>query len=348
MQQPGQAARQRVLFDGKDLLLRANLHDDRSNLVVTFSPRSLAGYSPGPGFAEVPLNKQAVNNLVFIAKWNHWWQTAEMAEALAIARDFLAPLGLQRLSAYGSSMGGYGALMCAGELGCTHVLALGPQYSIDPAKVPFEKRWRREARLLRFERDDMDAALQSPARKFVVYDRQSADGPQMALMRGRNLHCVDIAGGGHAIAKYFKETGQLKPLLAAVIDGRLAEEMPELVRAGKKARMQSPAYMISLLNRLDAAPQHRRTARRLAWRFIEAFPRNFKLRNRLAGYLLEQQRYAQAREQAELACECNRSNPSSLLLLREILARQGDELAVAEVDGRIAGMSDSRAGSVAG
>ena len=49
-----------------------------------------------------------------------------------------------RVMTYGSSMGGYAALRFARALRADAILALSPQYSIDPAVVPWEDRWRQD------------------------------------------------------------------------------------------------------------------------------------------------------------------------------------------------------------
>lgn len=100
-----------IQFDGADIRISANEHFVRGARkgvpFVTFSSRSRQPISPifgGDFFA-----RRGIPALHVQSKWNHWWHTPEMAElAEVIARLRLGPSVL-----YGSSMGGYGALMFA-------------------------------------------------------------------------------------------------------------------------------------------------------------------------------------------------------------------------------------------
>jgi hypothetical protein len=324
-----------ILHDGPDIRVRANLHADANtsagHVVVTFSPMLSAHAAADVGFAEEPLNKLAVSNVVFIAKWNHWWQTDEMAIAVSATQRWLTQNNPAQISGYGSSMGAYGALMYSGPLGFDQVLALGPQYSIDRAKVPFESRWKSHAKKLRFTRDDMDAALQSPAEKFVLYDNRCDDAGHLALMHGRNLHKIAIPFGSHAIGKYLKESGQLKPVFMALLEGSLATSLPGILAEARRTRTGFSPYMLSLLDRLENKPHHRRWMRNLAERFIAEQPRNFKLRNKLATYCLEDGQLMKARQHAEQACESNKTNLTSLRILRKTLFALGERAAAKQI-----------------
>jgi hypothetical protein len=321
-----------TLFDGESLLLRANVHTTSGPLIITFSPLLTQSQSADTGFAEAPLNKLGVNNLAFIARGNHWWQTPEMAAAVQAAQTFIRCASPLRISAYGSSMGAYGALLYADALSCSQVLAFGPQYSIQGSKVPFEKRWRREARALDFSRDDMDSALLSRAEKFVLYDNLTVDRRHVALMQGRNLHKLAVPFGSHVIGQYLKDAGLLKQVLAALIAGKLGEQLPGLLSQARSARKGSAQYRLAMLDALQERPRHRPLMIRLATRFVGERPRNYKLRNRLSRYLLEDGDHAGATRHAEIACQHNTDNPGSLRLLHQILTASGDHNRARQVE----------------
>jgi hypothetical protein len=331
-----------ILFEGRDILVRANLYGKRDNLVITFSPLIPFRYIPGPGFAEEPLSKLHITNIVFINKWNHWWQTPEMIAGIEQVRRAVAELSPSRISAYGSSMGGYGALIFSGLLQCTHVLALGPQYSIDRKKVPFEQRWPKAAETLSFQWDDMDDSLRSPAEKFVLYDNKGPDRCHIELMKGRTLHKLAIPYGSHAVGRFFRDTEQLKSLLSALVRGELESELPLLIREARANRRSSPAYMLALLDKLEATPHHRKSALRMAELFVRNKPRQFKLRIKLARLLLQEGRPGMARKHAERAVALNRTSLSSLTLLRDVHEARGDTTSMSQVEERIACLDSER------
>ena len=63
--------------------------------------------------------------IFIVAKQNHWWQVEGLDELCASVKRFSRRF--DRVVSYGSSMGGYGALLTAEAVGATHVLAVSPQ-----------------------------------------------------------------------------------------------------------------------------------------------------------------------------------------------------------------------------
>lgn len=333
-----------VLFAGNDLTVRANRHEDTSNVVVTFSHIQTGEETARrDGFAEDALNRQRITNCVFVSHRNHWWQTPEMQPAVAAAAAFIRDCEPDRVTAYGSSMGAYGALMYSGPLHCTHVLALGPQYSIDPNKVPGEKRWQGYARQLDFKWDDMTSALRSGAEKFVLYDPATPDKAQVALMEGVNLNQISVPHGGHQIGKHLLATQQLKPTLRALIDGRLGEDIRTILQTARRNHRSSPGYRNALLDRCADRPAHRRLYGQLLRDHVRNHPHDFRYREMLAQLLLEIGHLKEARRHAELAAASNRHPLSSLRLLRDVAQAMGDWAAMREAKERIAVHKELRA-----
>jgi pimeloyl-ACP methyl ester carboxylesterase len=116
-----------MFFDGKDIRIKVNLArpDDRK-IIVTFTGRTSAPPS-AMGFGEAFLAKRNISAIHFISKDNHWWQTGEVKTGI----EALRKNGIIRpdcdLTLYGSSMGGYAALMYSGELRPRRVVAISPQ-----------------------------------------------------------------------------------------------------------------------------------------------------------------------------------------------------------------------------
>lgn len=145
-----------ILFDTDDIQVRYVAHTDTLHpdvCFVTFSPRQAAGISTG--FGEGLFTARRINAFHFISKWNHWWQTDDFATAAAVVDAFLKDGDCKRLVAYGSSMGGTGALLASQHLPVTETLVFCPQYSMDPAIVPDEVRWKALVPLITFGPDMM-------------------------------------------------------------------------------------------------------------------------------------------------------------------------------------------------
>ena len=104
-------------------------------LLVTFG--DALALADGLRFAADGLvRKHGFACLGFMAHQANWFP----ADALARALPHIAyTLGsFRRILAYGCSMGAYAAIKHAAVLGATDVLALGPQWSIDPAECAFD------------------------------------------------------------------------------------------------------------------------------------------------------------------------------------------------------------------
>lgn len=85
-------------------------------------------------FAQVPAAKMSMPCLGLVAKKPNWYPANSVANALESIRDVLN--GHANRVLYGGSMGGYAAVKYSALLGATQVLALCPQWSIDPAECP--------------------------------------------------------------------------------------------------------------------------------------------------------------------------------------------------------------------
>lgn len=119
--------------------------------------------------------------LCFLARENHWWQTHEMAEALQVTVDVRRGYG--RVVTYGHSMGAFGALQFAADIEASAVIAMSPQFSINPTRAPHEVRWRGEAGKLEFIHDSIERVA-LPEETYLFYDPGFApDRPHIRSIR---------------------------------------------------------------------------------------------------------------------------------------------------------------------
>ncbi|WP_339112948.1 hypothetical protein [Thioclava sp. GXIMD2076] len=87
------------------------------------------------------LQGQGWSVLGVINNRNDWYRDAELIAALETLRDEGFFKRFDRVSFYGASMGGFGALTFSRLAPGAHVVAFAPQSTLDPSRVPFEDRY---------------------------------------------------------------------------------------------------------------------------------------------------------------------------------------------------------------
>ncbi len=104
---------------------------DSDFVLVTFS--DLVSRAEGDRFfADTPVVKGAISCLGLVAKRPNWFPGRNVEAAIRAAAPRL--VGYRSRIVYGGSMGGYAAIKFSRRLAATEVLALCPQWSIDPAE----------------------------------------------------------------------------------------------------------------------------------------------------------------------------------------------------------------------
>ena len=135
-----------------------------------------------PGWGEAFFIKRGQPIICVLFKKANWYQSEGFFEAMHAARAFLGEK--VKISAYGSSMGGYGAILAGKTLKADHVLALCPQYTIQQDIAPFERRFLDQAREIGEFLYDIDAELDDTINYVVVYDpTHNIDRRHVALFK---------------------------------------------------------------------------------------------------------------------------------------------------------------------
>ncbi len=118
--------------------------------------------------AEKSLQKFGFNVLGIMPKDKSWFPQASMQNLLQAVAELIAPF--QQRIAYGGSMGGYAAIKYSNALNVQRVVALVPQYSIDPEDV-------HDARYNMFFQAELNTGMRieaedvSSAREYIIiYD----------------------------------------------------------------------------------------------------------------------------------------------------------------------------------
>jgi hypothetical protein len=211
-----------VFFDGDDIrvLIGKDFNSQRS--VVTFSARSKI--SPAPVFGDRYFEKIGVSAIHVQSKRNHWWHTPEIEKI----NEAIKASGFKEHYLYGSSMGGYAALMLPRYLNAAGGISLSPQTYILPESGGFDRRWDPDRKTFGqffdeklWLRDQVDRLL------WVFMDCESAmERPHMDIVRNvrkesgaRNWHLINVPYGHHPVTPAIQKAQILDAVLKHVLAG---------------------------------------------------------------------------------------------------------------------------------
>lgn len=245
--QPGLMVAADELFRSDDLLVRRIGGFGGPICYVTFDSYTDNRTLDRPGFGEEYFRGRGIDAIHVLSRDNRWYQHPELADALrAVAA---ATASYQRVIAYGSSMGGFAALRYGASCGATVGLALSPQYSVDPAIVPFDRRWAEDVARIVFRGDDGVPVLDE---QYIAYDpADSHDRQHFELFARRSpTRGVPVLHGGHPVGSYLVETGMLQPLLEEIESGGF--DNLAYARELRARRRRSGHYFYILAQRVPA------------------------------------------------------------------------------------------------
>lgn len=225
------------IFEGQSL--RATLFEGaRDKLFVSFRQR----VGQDGSFDEAKPSMRFVNegyaHLHLQSRMNDWYINGE-TQALETALAGLS--GFNRRVGIGFSMGGYGAVRFADALGLEHLIAVSAQYTIDPALVPQDRRYRKHAG--GFDPEVGRIAENSVLKGAIVYD------PALALDKLHaqqlkalcpSMQLVPMWGGGHPATGVIGSLKRFPRVQKQLLDGDV--NCAALRRIHRKCRRNSPLY----------------------------------------------------------------------------------------------------------
>ena len=237
------------LFRSEDLLVRRVAGNGGPLCYVTFASYTDNRTLDRPGFGEDHFRGRRIDAIHVLSRENRWYQHPELTEALAAVAAAIA--GYERVIAYGSSMGGFAALRYGASCGASVGLALSPQFSVDPAVAPFDRRWPADLARISFRND---ADLPTLPVQYVAYDPCEAhDRRHFDLFAAHSPTIgLPVPHGGHPVGSYLLETGTLQPLLEQLETGSF--DAAAYVRELRRRRRRSGHYFYTLALR---TPAHR-------------------------------------------------------------------------------------------
>lgn len=219
-------------------------HDLRPSdtVLVCFSFYDAGNPSSRP-FGEGLARSLDVSGVFVCAAFHNWWQIEDREPLSAAVRDLCAPFA--KRIAFGSSMGGYGALSFAASMGCTRAVAFSPQAVVSNLSVEVHPFWLDMVRNTRILHDDVPADLGDLVPE-VVYDPYSpADAAQMAYLRERHpMRELRLPFAGHKLLGTLKQSRIFKRMVHHIVRQGLDEaQLKALYSANRK---RSTLYLSNL------------------------------------------------------------------------------------------------------
>ncbi|WP_175483130.1 hypothetical protein [Salinihabitans flavidus] len=232
---PGWRHRQVIYESGHVRLEYSGPEPARGDPVLVVFPPVDYPFDPAlPGWGARSLAKRGIAHICVCHAAEDWHQYPDFFDAMAAARAFVGP-GVQ-IGTYGYSMGGYGAFLGARTLGAVRAVAVSPQVSIDPAVVPFERRYDAQWAAMDGWRHDLAAQMDGAREYMLLYDplhgkdrRHEALFPKPAQYRR-----VPIHGSGHAAIQTFVDMG-LQEVFFDLLRGRTGRQAFRRAYRGKRA-----------------------------------------------------------------------------------------------------------------
>ena len=275
-----------ILFQDTDLMVRHLPGDSTAQCVVTFAPLNDNPALTRPGFGEGFFRARGIPAIHVVPRGNHWYQYPGTLAATAAIRAAVRPYA--RVLAYGSSMGAYAALRLGAAAGAHAALALSPQFSIRPARVPFEYRWSALGRTIEPVWEDTFPIPQWPE-AYLVYDPRDLDARHAALYAAATPTIpIRLPGAGHPVTGFLNGAGLLQDLALRACAGPL--DATTLEGEAWAARRLAPQYYRYLAER-STVPAWQLAALRRA---VALAPSDAGLMSRLARVLGQAGRFDEA------------------------------------------------------
>ncbi|MGA0540243.1 hypothetical protein [Neotabrizicola sp. VNH66] len=242
-----------TLHASPGLVIRHARRGDGDLVVVTFSDMLDRGAAePEAAFGWRWLARHGISQIAVCAERPDWFQCPGFMEGMAAVSQRIAAEGYRRSTLYGLSMGGFGALLAAPVLRPGRILALAPQISVDPAAVPWERRFAAEVSQISPFRWRIDPDAGRGSTVILLHDPlKGADHRHVRLIRrGRVVSDLPAYGARHNLVAWLAARGAGAPLLA-----QLQQRAPPgaLRREIRSLRRADPRWRPKMERRLGAA-----------------------------------------------------------------------------------------------
>lgn len=167
------------------------------------------------------------HSALFVSDPTRSWLNAPnlLATILKQVKDAQRAFGTSKTVAIGNSMGGFMALELSRHIELVSVLALAPQYSVDPAVVPEETRWEFFRKMITSFEVPCIADLPEDRGIYYVVNGGTVD-EHMHWHRfpvQTNLKHYIMPRRNHKLASAIKAEGMLKQVVQEAVENRSAQ-----------------------------------------------------------------------------------------------------------------------------
>ena len=203
-------------------------------LVVSFAGVGTERKSEPPAeFFRLAHGAAGENHVLFVSDESRSWMNAPgMAEAVAAAVSATArEIGASRVVAIGNSMGGSAAMILASLMPVDEVLAVTPQFSVNPAIVPEETRWRYFRNKITAWPFPQVPDLAGRGEVTVLHGDSDDELIHARRFAPMAAHFI-FAGQDHRLARSLHGRGLLAPIVSNAIAGRTTRARNGVRNAG--------------------------------------------------------------------------------------------------------------------
>lgn len=217
-------------------------------LVVAFYPLQLAHYMdlPRKGQSRETIRLAGLDAIQVIPRGNHWYQYEDINAMIAEVR--LIADRYSDVVAYGQSMGAYGAIHTSARLRPSTVLAICPQFSIDPARISFDSGYEDFVSDINFIRDDIEKNAHQDTEFVIAYDPHLPSDHNHYLGYERHLKKVyrlRMPFCGHGVSEALRKAEMIPSYLIRLIIGG-KNEINATRQEFRRHRHKVPAYWSAL------------------------------------------------------------------------------------------------------
>ncbi len=224
--------------------------------ILSNHPDLLVQYKPGRGGLKDnfkrPVNEfyklasgNDENHVLFVQDTSNSWMNGQgIAEAICETIEALcSKLEIARIVTLGNSMGGTMALLITQHMAIDAAIAIAPQFFVDPAIVPDDKRWMEDReRIKKFRYPDVSGVPFEKTRTTVMHGAQKEDGQHALLFpKNPNLTHFIFPDYGHGLASALHKEGKLAAIVTYAIAIRPRRTRQALAAAGGVRRLRFEA-----------------------------------------------------------------------------------------------------------
>lgn len=311
------------------------LHKKSDTIIVSFAERE----EPAPaGFSgEVMLEETGFSYCCVRSLQNDWYVHADFQLCL---RELKAQTeSYARVILYGFSMGSYGALMSAQDLGANRVIAMAPIANIHPE---IDKRWIADYTDLIAGRSIQSLRPTIPVGTEVicVYDNKGPDAKHVvSLAEAHSVILLNTPRAGHMVLQFLNGAGILGDVARALMQEDIA--MTDLQRKIMQSRRSNANYISELSKALT---RHKSLQYRLLQYAIRRMPDDIALKLDFAGVTAERGQLEEAASIIRTAVTTS-GKPLSVPVIRALVKYAENGGRDADVADLIAPYNSSRARS---